>query len=238
MASPAVAASAESVTITAGTSHTVTLPANIAQGDLLLICMDIGSTAATLNAHADYAELLDENSANGLKILYRYADGSETNPTFTSSASTRDATITLRITGALDPGIQPPEIGTTATGTSLNPDPPAVTPTGGSKDYLWVAFFGCAGEDVDDDTWVTAVPTGGYQSPALQKTCGTAGSSLGGLIGLSYRQATGSTENPGTFTQDVSRAWRAQTVAVHPVPTSGPGPNFVHSFPIISTRRS
>ena len=217
MAFPSIGTTAESSTNTAGTSHVVTLPTGIVAGNLILICMDIGSTSATLNAHADYTELLDEAVANGLKILYRWAAGGETNPTLTSSASTRDATITFRISDAEHPSVRAPEIGTTATGTSATPDPPAVTPTGGAKDYLWIAFFGSAGEEVDDDTWANTPPTSYTPSPPLQKSCGTAGANLGGLIGAASRQLNATTDNPATFGIDVSAAWRAQTIAVHPI---------------------
>ena len=226
MASPTVQATAESVTSTAGTTHSVNLPTGIAAGDLLLLCSDKGSTAATVNALTGWTELLDENSANGLYVAYRWADGTEVGPlAMGTSASTRLATIALRVSGAENPATQAPQIGTTATGTSVNPDPPAVTPTGGSKDYLSVAFFGSAGEEADDDTWVTAVPTG-YTSPALQKTGGVAGTNLGALLGLTYRQFTGASEDPGTFTMAVSAAWRAQTLIVPPsgdAPAGGAG---------------
>ena len=126
---PVVEGVAESSVNTAGTSHAVTLPASIAASDLVLILMDIGSTAATLNALTDWEELLDENSANGLKILRYTGSGVPGNPTFTSSASTRSASIAYRISNA-DKSIAP-QIGTTATGSSTTPNPPSVTPTGG-----------------------------------------------------------------------------------------------------------
>ncbi len=216
MASPAVAATTEGSTNTAGTSHAVTLPTGGATWDEYLIIMDIGSTAATLNALTDWTELLDENVANGLKILLYDGVGVPSNPTFTSSAATRSAWIAFLITGA-DKTITP-GIGTTATGTSATPDPPSITPPS-SKDYLFIAFAGMAGEEADDDTWGNTPPTNYLPSPPLQKSCGTAGTSLGGLILAASRQlTTGVAENPGTFGVDVSAAWRAQTVIVHPVP--------------------
>lgn len=221
MAFPVVEATNTSATVTAGTNHVVTLPAGIAAGDLIVVCMNIGSTAATLNAHADYTELLDENSATGLKILYRWAAGGETDPTLVSSASTRDATCTFRISGAENPATQAPQIGTTATGSSVNPDPPAVTPTGGAKDYLWITFCGSAGEQADDGTYCTAFPAN-YATDNLQKTCGVAGTNLGGMIAAATRAANAASENPGTFTVSENNTWRAQTIAVHP--SSAPPP--------------
>lgn len=221
MPSPVVAGTAESATTTAGTSHVLnwTGLGTVAAGDLLIIILDKGSTAATVNAHADWTELLDENVANGLYIAYRWAVGGESAPTLTTSASTRSAEITYRITGAANPATQAPQIGTTATGTSATPDPPASATPGSSKDYLFIAFAGMAGEEADDDTWGNTPPTNYTPSPPRQKSCGTVGTNLGGLILAAERQlTTGSAENPGTFGVDVSAAWRAQTIMIHPDP--------------------
>jgi hypothetical protein len=212
---PVVETTAETAVSTAGTSHAITLPAGIVSTDLVLITMDIGSTSATLNSLTDWGEILDESAANGLKILWYTGSGVPSNPTFTSSASTRSASIAWRISNA-DKTVTP-QIGTTATGTSTTPDPPSVTPSAGSKPHLFIAFFGSAGEEADDDTWVNSPPTNYLPNPPLQKACGTVGTNLGGLIGAASRQlTTGSAENPGTFSIDVSAAWRAQTIIVHP----------------------
>ncbi len=216
MASPVVAATNESSTTTAGTNHTVTLPTGINARDLLVVCMNKGSTSASINALAGWTEILDEAVANGLFIAYRWATGGDSNPTFVSSASTRDATISFRITGAIDPAVQAPEdAAATATGTSTTPNPPSISPTGGSKDYLFIAMFGMAGEFADDDAWVTASPSGYTPTDPLSKACGTVGTNLGGIVAAASRQATTDTEDPGTFTA-TSAAWRAQTIAIHP----------------------
>jgi hypothetical protein len=226
VAFPVVESTNTSATATAGTNHVVSLPAGIAAGDLIVICMVIGSTSATLNTHADYTEVLDEASAVGLKVLYRLATGGESNPTLVSSANTRDATCTFRISGAENPDTQAPEVGTTATGSSTTPDPPTTTPTGGAKDYLWITFCGSAGEQADDGTYCTGFPTN-YNDNQLEKTCGVAGTNLGGMIAAATRQANGSSENPGTFTVSENNTWRAQTIAVHPAPVVPVVPDIV-----------
>lgn len=216
MASPVVVSVSETAVATAGTSHLITLPASIVSTDLVLILMDIGSTSATLNALTGWTERLDEAVANGLKILEYTGAGVPSNPTFITSASTRSASLAYRISGA-DKTIAP-QIGTTATGTSVNANPPSVTPTGGvSKDYLSIAFYGSAGEEADDDTWSNTPPTNYTPSPPRQKACGTSGTNLGGLIASAERQiTTGAAIDPGTFAQDVSFAWRAQHILIHP----------------------
>lgn len=213
-ANPVVETTNETAVSTAGTSHVVNLPASIAAGDLLLLVLGKGSTAATINAHADWTELLDENAATGFYIAYRWATGSEgATTTLTSSANTRSATIAYRISGAENPATQPPEIGTTATGSSTTPDPPSVTPTGGAKDYLWLAALTRGGEEADDDTWVSAAPSG--FTGLLQKACGTVGTNLAGMVATAQRAENAASKDPATFTI-ATGAWRAQTIAVHP----------------------
>lgn len=217
MASPVVQQVVENATTTAGTSHVITLP-TATSGQLLLILLDKGSTSATINAHGSLTELLDEASANGLYIAYRQMDGTEPSTyTLTSSASTRSATLAYRISGHINPAAQAPQIGTTGTGTSATPDPPASATPGSSQDYLFIAFFGKAGEEADDDTWANTPPTNYTPNPPRQKACGVAGTNLGGMIAAAERAlTTGSAENPGTFGVDVSTAWRSQTIMVSP----------------------
>jgi hypothetical protein len=217
VAFPVVESVVEGSVNTAGTSHAITLPGSGVESDLFLILIDIGSTAATLNALTDWSEILDENVANGLKILIYTGSGVPGNPTFTSSASTRSAWMAYRISG-VDKSIAP-AIGTTATGTSATPDPPASATPPSTKDYLFIAMAGMAGEEADDDTWGNTPPTNYTPSPPRQKACGTAGSNLGGKLLAAERQLnTGSAENPGSFGVDVSAAWRAQTIMIHPLP--------------------
>lgn len=205
----------ETAISTAGTSHVVNLPSGAA-GNLFIAIMDKGSTAATVNSLTGWNELLDENSANGLYIAWKAVDGTEgATTTFTLSASTRGAWIVYEINGAYDPTIQPPEVGTTASGSSTSPDPPSVSVTGGSKDILTIACFGRGGEEADDDTWVTAAPSG--FGGLLQKACGTVGTNLGGMVATAHLAETTATANPAAFTC-ATGAWRAQTIVVHPVP--------------------
>lgn len=217
MASPVVQQVVENATTTAGTSHVITLP-TATSGQLLLILLDKGSTSATINAHGSLTELLDEASANGLYIAYRQMDGTEPSSyTLTSSASTRSASLAYRISGHINPAAQAPQIGTTGAGTSATPDPPSSATPGSSQDYLFIAFYGAAGEEADDDTWSDTPPTNYTPSPPRQKACGVAGANLGGMIAAAERAlTTGSAENPGTFAKDVSAAWRSQTIMVSP----------------------
>jgi hypothetical protein len=218
VASPAVAGITEGGLTATGTSLPVTLPASGSATDLYIVIIGKGSGANTINALTDWTELLDENVANGaLAIIWYSGAGVPSNPTFTQSATSRSVWGAYRITGA-DKTTVTPEVGTTATGTSTTPDPPSVTVTGGPKDILAIACF-CisqATELADDDTLVSTFPSN-YTDGQIEKTGGTTGTNLSGMLGSAARQVTAaSSEDPGTFTMGAGRTWRAQTIVVHP----------------------
>jgi hypothetical protein len=220
MASPAVAATTEGGLTATGTSLPVTLPGSGSATDLYIVIIAKGSGANTINALTDWTELLDENNAGGLAIIYYSGAGVPSNPTFTQSATSRSVWGVYRITGA-DKTTTLPQVGTTATGTSVNPNPPSVTVTGGPKDILAIACFAQGGTELaDDDTLVTTFPAN-YSANQIEKTGGTTGTNLAGLLGAAARQVTGaSAEDPGSFTSILNAAWRAQTIVVHPAPPS------------------
>lgn len=228
MASPVVAARNESATTTAATSHVVSLPASIASGNLLFIWIGFADNV-TGGAPSGWTKLgLDEptntTSSSGT-WFYRQADGSEGgSATVTSGAvSTRSAHLSWRITGHADPATQAPQIANGSAGTSASPQSNAISPTGGSKDYLFFTAFVQDGEEADDDTWTTATPTN--YGNLVQKTCGVAGGvSTNVQVAAADRQNTTATETPGTFTTAQSLAWGAVTVAVHPGAAAAPGP--------------
>jgi hypothetical protein len=203
----------ETAVATEGTSHEIS-HATGGSTDLHILVVCKGKDVS-INVHGDWTELLDETGfVGGFYVAYHYGTlGSST--TFTASANTRTAAIAYLIAGAEDPATQAPQVGTTASGSSTTPDPPTTTPTGGAKDYLWIACLTRAGEEADDDTWATASPTNFTPNPPLQKACGIAGSNLGGIVAAASFGSNAASMNPATFTI-ATGAWRAQTIAVHP----------------------
>jgi hypothetical protein len=214
---PVVEATAESSTSTAGTSHTITMPAGTQASDMVLLVVGTGNAAASFDALTDWSEILDEGTSGGLKILTYTGSGAPSNPTFTSSTNVRTATIAFRISGA-DKTTTPEIAVTPGSATNNSPDPPALTPSvpGGALDYLWIAVGTYQGEAVDDDSWCNSPPTNYDPSTPLQKACGTLGTFLGGIVYAAYRQLNASSENPGTFNTDLNFTWRTQTICVYP----------------------
>jgi hypothetical protein len=218
VAAPAVAGTTEGGLTSAGTSLPVTLPAGGASTDGYLVIVAKGSGAVTINALADWTEIVDAATAADLAFLWYTGTGVPANPTFVQSGSSRSVWCAYRITGTSRS--RTPTIGTIATGSSVNPNPPSASVTGGPLDILAIACFAGAGELADNDSLVTTFPTN-YSSGQVEKTGGIGGSNLAGILGSAARQVTGaSSEDPGTFTLGTSRAWRAQTIIVYPLAPS------------------
>jgi len=225
---PAVVNSAESATTTAGSSHVINLPASIVAGNFLVLIFARGSGTGSISALTGWTEMLDEAIARGITILYRVADGTEgATITLTMTGSTnKSATIVYQISGAIDPATQPPQLSTAATGTSTAPDATTCTPTGGAKNYLWISFFSLAGEEAYDDTWCNSAPTN--YSGLLQKTAGVAGRNVGVELATAHRELDAASEDAGAFNVDVSFAWRAYTMAIHPASAPITGRSIPH----------
>ncbi len=211
MASPTVQATNSNAT--SGTSHTGTLPVGVVAGDLLLaIFVSDGNPTHTIDT--DYTEIFSAPAANNearMSISYRQADASANDiPTHTTSVSQRGIFIMYRIDGHEDPSTQAPELSSSTgnTGTSTSPDPDSVTPTGGSKDYLFLAVTGNDG-NVTTDT----APTN-YANLISQTSAGGGGDRCNG--GSAERQLTAASEDPGVFAISASDDWVAATIAIHP----------------------
>lgn len=225
MASPAVAGTNTSAVTSAGTSHTVNLPASISAGDLLIVHFGYVVIGQTISWPAGWNAVpsakIEGATLAGLDIGYRLADGSEgATISVGTSASTKSAHTSYRITGAENPSTQVPESVTGATAESgANPDPPSISPTGGSKDYLFLASAFHVGESAFNV--VTGIPAS-YSNGKTGDTGGTGSATTNGDVASAERQLTASSENPGTFAYgSATSAWVAQTVAIHPAGEGG-----------------
>ena len=217
MAFPTVAARNEASTTTAAT--TLTIPFTQTTGHLVIVYV-AGSSGETPTSIGDgftaFSHLSDPQRSHW---YYKVLDGSEGGNVVYTGASDKRAALSWNITGAISPATQPPEAGGTATATSATPDPASLSPTGGAKDYLWLAMFNQSGEEADDDTWCNNAPTN--YTNLIQKTSGTGGAPTSNIsvAGAEWTNNAAS-ENPGTFGTDQSLLWQAFVVAVHPAPAS------------------
>jgi hypothetical protein len=208
MAFPSVAATNTS-TAAASTTPSVSLPASISAGDLLLIAVYTGS-GSTVTATGWTSVYSNTNIGSGtLAILYKIASGSEgASVTVANSPGFSSAHLAYRITGAH--ASQAPEAGTAATGFSSNPDPPSFDPSGwGTEDTLWIAVY------VTTNGTVT-----GYSSGYLSGITASDGTYK---VGWCAKGANAASENPGTGTLSGFSSWGANTLAVRPSGGGGGG---------------
>lgn len=203
-----VIADTNSSEVGAGTNHTVNLPANISNGDLLLIffATDGDNTITNWNG---FTELVSESNgtANFFAIGYKNASGSEGGTIdITTSVSEPSSHVTYRITG-WDSG-QIPQASTVAEASSNTPNPTILTPTGGAKDYLWILAAGW-----DRNRTISAWNA----NFTLDRLYISGGGSGDCSVGISARNENVASKDPGSITINTADTWCAWTVAVHPI---------------------
>jgi hypothetical protein len=217
---PAVATTNTSTTTTAGTSHTLNLPSGISSGDTLIAMLSgfygSGSTPVDISWPSGWTEFFEQDATTSTLHLavagaWRKADGTEgSSITVTTNLSVLAAHHSYRITGAADPTVLPPEAATIGyTDTSATIDPPSLSPTGGAKDYLWLAVAGYR----RSGRTMTGTPTNYTNLLDVNSGGTTAGTRLGSM----RRQLNAASDDPGAFTLSGTSERRVGvTIAVHP----------------------
>lgn len=197
-----------------GTSINMTYPATITADALIGSCVVSSNASNTFTWPMGWTKIGTEESGGSQTIgcAYTTAVGNEDGGTFAVgiNESVGLAGRTWSITGAEVPGTQAPEA-VDASGSSTSADPPEVTPTGGSKDYLWVIFTGIDGNRTCTD-------------PANYTTDGSVANAAISFCSA-FRALTASSEDPGAFTLSTTETWSVITLAVHPT-TAVAGPSF------------
>lgn len=194
---PTVEATAATEEGAGDTSHPITMPADIAGGDLLLVNVSLPSSGGWTDP-TGWTRLV--NDTNGLSIIfYKVAAGGDT-MTIETTNSIRAAALAYRISGYS--GI--PMAGTVADGSSSAPDPPSLT-VADNMTTLWFAFEGnSGGANGHVDTYPADYGDG--------LDANTTGANAGGAV-LEYN---GVTQDPGAYAlNDGAVSWAANTVAVY-----------------------
>jgi len=225
LASPTNAGRTNTNGSSAAINKVVNYVASIGAGNLLIMVLR-SAGADTHTTPTDWSDLVKNSSADAsddtTSIFYKQAVGTESGTiTVTCTTSLKFAAVMLRITGHENPSTQPPEISTIATGTSATVDPTTVTPTGGSKDYLFVWVGAWEGEQN-----AGAGPAGGvtnYTNKISGVTGASGGSSGNCQVTSLSRQLTAASEDPGSLDIVTADDWSAWTIAVHP---PGAAPSF------------
>lgn len=245
---PVIEDTAVSLSASGVTSHTVNLPPSIVSGETVFGIFQKFGSEDDVTWPAGWTELTFFGaSGRGISIGWRKADGGEgSSITVDTGISRRSATAVYRISGATDPTVTPPEISSGASGTSATPSSDSLTPTGGSKKYLW--FTSCV-HDANSDAPIdgpsgnstapdppSITPTGGSKDylfiacsgynnnddmdiatlPTGYSTGLTASNFLA-AVGSCHKAATASSEDPGALAWNgAADNWGALTIAIHP----------------------
>ena len=217
MASPVDSARQGTNITTAGTTHNINV-GSPAAGTLLIVFLRFAAAPGAYTFSGYFAVVADDSSDasdDTTGIAYKWADGTEgATDTLTTTNSIKMCAICWEITGAENPLTQAPEGSAVAVGTTTanTANPNIVTPTGGSKDYLFLAM---AAQDGEVGSY-TAAPTG--YSNLITANSGTGGAAATNCyMGGASRQLTAASENPGNFTHGAAtNGWTAYTVAIHP----------------------
>ena len=216
MASPAVNRLGFLGTTTAATSHSLSFQVpNPSAGELIIVGLRFAAAPGTITftgytsfAGPDTSDASDDSTG----LWYRQADGTEGGSASISTAnSVKAAGGCWIITGAENPATQPPQTSTVAIGTTANANATTVTPTGGSKDYLWLQFLGMDGETqtaTSAATWTDNTNNNSGTGGAAATNCIAWQASL---------QSTAASMDPAAWTSSApTTGWTVWAFAVHP----------------------
>lgn len=205
MAFPVIASSSPT-SDTDGSTTVVNMPPGIVAGNLLLVLAAHNNN--NLLAAAGWTSLaLQANGPNvSLAIYAKIAVGGDT-CTLTDSGDDT-AALALRVIGHNVLNVATDiVIGTTATGSSTNPNPPTSNP-GIARDHLWIELFASEDDDNAGTYWSTNY-TGVAQVESAQSTTSC-------MVSVAFRNLNAASENPGSMTMSGSNPWLAQTLAIPP----------------------
>lgn len=186
-----------------GTSHSITLPSNIVVGEMIFVLFSV-AYANTISINTDVSgtnwtlsSQVDNGSDVSVVYAYKIAEGSNA-LTFTTPDSRGSAAISFRISSATT------VYSASYIGTSINPDPPSLSPGGGSAEYVWIAMAGMRAAKT-----FTAAPTD-YSNLTQVAASGSSAST----IGSADRLYTTDNQDPGTFTLNAAAIYVSLTIAI------------------------
>lgn len=184
-----------------GASLTITMPASIVAGNLLMIFISAGANEAGRTV-TGWTQLFLKNNTATFSAHAKVAVGSDT-ATMTGGSNTTHVAVTAQISGTgITSGNLTATFPQSANGVFNSTTCPSLTPTAGSQAYLWLAVAGSAGGAF------TASPSG-FSAIVNQGTNPAAA--------FSFLAQTVATKSPGSFTGGGSNQQTA-TIAIPPPP--------------------
>lgn len=158
-------------------SHTITLPATINAGDLILV-MTLRSTTSAITgpaglSYSSLTSLSAAGSASAYQLFYKTALGTEggTTITFTTGAGVTTVLICWIVQAGTWQG-SPQQAGYNGD-TGMTADPPSLTPAWGAANNLWIAAYG-GRQNASVSSW----PLPDNQTTITTGSAGTGGRSM------------------------------------------------------------
>ena len=202
----------KSATNTPGTAHSITLPGTTVSGELLLAAT-MWNANTTITGMTGWTKLSGTALSPGQSEIWaKIATGSDgASVAATSSTSQAGAFMVARIAGNFNSLVSGTgyELAVTGGVTGSAPDPPAVTPSWGSSDALFVAIATVRGDNATFTGYPTSYTDGDYQVT-------TNGGGGGASVGMAFRQLVGTTDDPSAFGLSASQFGCVYTIAVRP----------------------
>jgi hypothetical protein len=192
------------------TSHSITMPAGVQVGDLLLVLISLDTAAgtSTLNQPAGWERFPVDYNGDLITGAVYWQIATTTSPvlTLTSGTSEESTHIVYRISGAGIP------VAFSADGSGTNSNPPRLN-TSGARDYLSIVTRS-GDTSAGTNTAATAAPAG-YSGLITQFASTTNGANSN----TAHRFITASsTHDPATFTS-ATEQWVSYTIAIPPAET-------------------
>ena len=217
MAFPQVVGTNSSQQTTDVTSHTVALPSGIVAGELLVVILAIavGSDSGTYPAGWNK---LGAAGANNIAASWgwRVADGTEgASITVTTSGAQESAHQSFRIQGH-NSSTNVPQTGGAGSGTDSSAEVHSFAPTGGAKDYLFIAYAAA-----DSGVAATSAPTS-FTNLVVSDSGSDANASC--AISTARRELNAASIDPDQFTLEASEGWLTALIGVHPGVEGNPAP--------------
>lgn len=229
MAFPTVQTRTTGASSATATSHTVTLPATINSGDLLLIAFTCGGGTGTTvtwdnSTAGTWTEIANNTQSTIVRgiLLSKVADGTEDSAalSITLSVAAQVAWTIWRITGCQGGVEAIANSGATTTVTFS-----ALTPSWGADDNLWLAVG-----------HINGTPTVSPYSNDYTNATRAAGSGTSRVTTESVeRELNAASETPSAWTLNNANSHVQYTVAIRPSSAS-PGPRRIRPATIISAQ--
>lgn len=196
----------------AGTSHTVTLPATVNAGDLIVVIFHVdGNPTVTWDnsSQGTWTALnfspYQDSTAIATHAYYKSAAGTEDGGTLTITTDVNEAATFVCFAIEGWHGTTAPEgTGFRTTGTTI--DPPSHAASWGSAANLWLAIGAS-----DGSSQASGWPAGYSNTGATDN-----GLSGGTNLGWGTLEATASSEDPAAFTFGASSVKQGFTIAIRP----------------------